>query len=240
MAFIVLSADGWRGRLRAMLAGLCWAAGAAAQSNPPPPELFFKPAEVLDAKLSPSGRRIAITSTLAGERVGLFVWELDTPAGDGGKPAPPRPYRAAQFSDLDIARFEWVNDDRLVFTLIDRSEGSAQQYAPGLFAVNHDGSSIRELVARREPALVSAPRMGRESLSWNHMLLAVPQGGGDEVIVGRQDVAGNELVGVFQLGKGDGMGHVERLRTNLGQGAASVTRLAPCTVGRGGQAAKAL
>jgi dipeptidyl aminopeptidase/acylaminoacyl peptidase len=172
-------------------------AQTSAPNNPPaaallPAELFFKPADVLEARLSPSGRRLAITTIVGGARVGLYVWDL----APNGKPT-----QAARFVDADIASYAWVNDERLVFTLIDLSEGGGRQDAPGLFSVRFDGEQMRQLVMRRGLPFISGPITGRPPLPWHHRLLYVPRGASagadgadnEEVIVGDMQIAGNEL-----------------------------------------------
>ena len=177
------------GALALLAASVAWA-----QTTPPllPAELFFKPAEVLDAQLSPSGRRLAVTTTLGGGRVALFVWDLE----NEGKVT-----SAANFKDADVARFAWVNEERLVFSVIDLSEGSGQQVAPGLFSVRFDGEQYRQLVMRQGmPFITSGGAMpARMPLPWQHRLLHVPQGGGDDVIVGELTFSGNDLVGVYPM-----------------------------------------
>ena len=177
------------GALALLLASVAWA-----QTTPPalPAELFFKPADVLVAQLSPSGRRLAVTTTLAGGRVGLFVWDLENES---------KVSSTANFKDVDVARFSWVNDERLVFSVIDLSEGSGQQVAPGLFSVRFDGEEYRQLVMRQGiPFITSGSAMpARMPLPWNHRLLHVPQGGGDEIIVGELTFSGNGLVGVHPM-----------------------------------------
>ena len=181
------------GRVRhGVLCGLLLVTSVTLAQNAPQPlpaELFFKPAEVLEAQLSPSGRRMAVSTTLAGGRVALFVWDLESE----GKVTP-----AANFKDADVARFAWVNDERLIFSVIDLSEGSGEQVAPGLFSVRFDGEGNRQLVMRQGiPFITSGSAMpARMPLPWNHRLLHVPQGGGDEIIVGELTFSGNDLVGV--------------------------------------------
>ncbi len=84
---------------RAALVLCCAAPACAAQTATPvaslPAELFFKPAEVLEARLSPSGSRVAISSTIGATRVGLYVWDLEP----GGQLR-----RTASFSDVDVSR----------------------------------------------------------------------------------------------------------------------------------------
>jgi acetyl esterase/lipase len=157
-----------------------------------PAEAFFKNPEVLDAQLSPSGTQLAITTSLGSQRVGLVVID----------PLNPRQARrVALFSDVDVVRFQWVNDKRLVFSVADLEAGSGEdQYAaPGLYGVDADGKELRLLVARRNaPFFTDGSLKGREPLRWNHRLLQVPQSAtaeeSDEVIVGELVFSGpNEL-----------------------------------------------
>ena len=95
----------------ACLAGLVgWANSALA--TPPGAEAFFKDPDIVDAVLSPSGRKLAITSAKGIKRVGLVVLDL----APGGALA-----RAAQYEDADIVDVHWVNDERLVFSATDHA-----------------------------------------------------------------------------------------------------------------------
>jgi len=158
------------------------ATAAPAQAALRPVEDFFRQPQVLDAALSPSGRQLAVTTARGTDRVGLVVFDLET-----GKP----PLRAAQFADVDIVAFQWVNDRRLIFSVVDLAAGSGldRRETPGLFAVDADGSELRQLVMRRAERRLQAPSGGRaRALPWHHRLLGVPTLAGeaqpDEVIVG--------------------------------------------------------
>jgi len=164
-----------------------------AVSAPLPAELFFKPADIQEAKLSPSGRRLAVTTTAGGMRVGLRVFDLDDPI---------KVHATARFADIDVARFHWVNDERLVFTTVNLAEGSGFQQRPGLLSVRFDGEEMRLLVALQgQPVVVQGARAaGRvPPLNVNHVLLHVPSSQGDEVIVGALSGFGNELEAVTPL-----------------------------------------
>ncbi|MFC0133438.1 dipeptidyl aminopeptidase [Massilia eurypsychrophila] len=153
---------------------------AHAQSAPEqtPVEHFFQRPAVLSAKLSPSGTKIAISTSRGDKRVGLVVIDLA-----GGTP---KANRAATFSDADITQFEWVGDDRLVYSAVDLQDGSGEDryFARGLFSVNADGTQPRTLVSRDG----STNSLDGRLLKWNHTLLAVPeQQPGirpDEVVIG--------------------------------------------------------
>jgi dipeptidyl aminopeptidase/acylaminoacyl peptidase len=141
----------------------CVTAAAAA----PPAEVFFKDPDLVEAVLSPSGRKLALLGGFGGERVSLAVAEL----GAGGKIL-----RTAQFHDGDVSQAHWVDDDRLLFSVTDLSDGSGRpRGAPGLFAINPDGSDARQLVRRMGHPTVARPGARDRSLSWNHRLLTVPR-----------------------------------------------------------------
>lgn len=141
-----------------------------------PARLFFRQPDIHDARLAPDGRHLALTMGL-GERSVLAVVALD---GDL------KPRVVAGYGNADIDDFAWVTAQRLVYDVVDRQSGSGDQsLAPGLFAVNVDGSERRTLV-RTQHALVGAPSgPGRQPLEPWHRLLTVPQDGSGEVIVGR-------------------------------------------------------
>jgi dipeptidyl aminopeptidase/acylaminoacyl peptidase len=136
-----------------------------AQAAPPPAEVFFKDPDVAEAVLSPSGRRLAITSAKGTPRAALVVYDL-APGGRG--------LRAAQFPEADVVNVHWVNDERLVFGVTDFSAGSGRPAgAPGLFTVKTDGSPARQLVRRQWKAAINDGRDDR-MLDWNHRLVKVP------------------------------------------------------------------
>lgn len=157
-------------------------ATAQTQPAPPPVESFFQHPAVLQAKLSPSGRSLAISTSRGGQRVGLVVLELD---------AAIRARRVAAFNDADITRFDWVGEDGLVFQVRDLQAGSGMDYrrAPGLYAVRADGSQLRTLVRRRGEFIREVSSAGRrEPLEWNHSLLHIPDSGplagSSEILIG--------------------------------------------------------
>lgn len=158
----------------AVLSGLF--AGAARAAGEPllPVETFFREADIDDVELSPSGRRLAVTTTSGSPRLALTVVDLTT-----GKAT-----SVAKFEDADIGEFEWVNDERLVFSLQDRRTARGERrFYSGLFGVMHDGSDWRMLIDLRYDFLVPR-RGGREPLNALHDLLDVPSTGGTEIVVG--------------------------------------------------------
>jgi acetyl esterase/lipase len=144
------------------------ATATSAQAAPPPAEAFFKDPAIVEAVLSPSGRKLAVRSSFGGDRIGLGVFDLSP----GGKPM-----RTAHFADGDVYRAYWVNDDRLLFSVVDLSDGSGRPNGqPGLFAVNPDGSQMRQLVRRMgRPVVTDGSKRNERLLDWNHRLQAVPR-----------------------------------------------------------------
>lgn len=169
-------------------------AAAPAATAPLPPEVFFRNPDIRSAKLSPSGRRLALQMGSADGRDGLFVLELDDLQ---------KSRAVARFDDADVRRFEWVNEERLVFDTIDRDAGSGDQpRASGLFGVRVDGSELRLLVQLTRPFFTNPSGPGREPLPFNHVLLHVPAGqqpGQDEVVIGRVEISGNVVTSVTPL-----------------------------------------
>jgi dipeptidyl aminopeptidase/acylaminoacyl peptidase len=144
----------------------------------PSADLFFGPPAFRSARLSPSGRWLAMTVSAGAARNALAVLDLGTQATPGKI--------INRFSDTDIGDFHWVNDERLVFDVIDRTEGSGdRRYGPGLFSVRRDGEELRQLVAlQRHPFSETSTRIVRQLLTPYHHLLDAGSGQGDEVVVG--------------------------------------------------------
>jgi acetyl esterase/lipase len=175
----------WGVRSCVVTAAMLFAAALAAAQTPPaatrliPAESFFRNADIKDAKLSPSGRWLAVETGLGSSRIRLVVFDTQV-AGPS--------QQVANFDNADIRSFHWVNDDRLVFDVVDFERGGGdQRIAPGLFSVRRDGSELRELI-KLDRQFIKGDRdkrtVGREPLEWNHELLAIPDDNGDEVIVG--------------------------------------------------------
>jgi dipeptidyl aminopeptidase/acylaminoacyl peptidase len=154
--------------------------GAEAQgaAEPTPIEHFFQHPAVLSAKLSPTGKKIAVTTSRGGSRVGLVVIDLTSGSANA--------YRAATFSDADVTQFDWVGDERLVLSVVDLQGGSGEDnyFGRGLFSVSADGSERRTLISRNGNSHSVDGRM----LSNRHVLLTVPQQQEgvrpDEVVIG--------------------------------------------------------
>ena len=102
--------------------------------------------------------------------------------------------RVVQFRDGVVRGVQWVNDDRLVFTVVDFSEGSGRPNgAPGLFVVDPDGRQLLQLVRRQGLPFITDGRVNDRMLELNHRLLRVPQPKGDQA---------NEEVLIAEMSKG--------------------------------------
>ncbi len=173
---------------------LARAAGAA--EAPLPIERFFQQPAVLEAKLSPSGKQVALSTARGSKRVSLVIISLG---------ATPTARSVANFDDADVVSFDWVGEERLVFSLADLQYGSREVYerAPGLYAVDADGARFIQLIRRSGAPLVADGMKRHEALAANHHLLHVPtQQEGvkpDEVIIGAAEFRGRDYVGSMPM-----------------------------------------
>lgn len=135
---------------------LMFATGAAAASTPL--ENFFKNPKIGAATLSPNGKHLAITTGIDG-RMQLAVVDVETGFIKN----------IAGYKDLDVVAARWINDERLVFSIVDR-DGEQRSSGVGLYAINRDGSQEMTLMQSPEhirghidmAAWASEPR-------WMHM-----------------------------------------------------------------------
>ncbi|KQW89349.1 hypothetical protein ASC94_22240 [Massilia sp. Root418] len=136
------------------------AAPAALPAAPPiPATSFFQLPAASSAALSPGGHFLAIQEA-GPKHQQVSVIDLR----DNSRKV------AARFGDADVGYFRWVNDERLLFTAGNRyAQRFSERYAPGLYAVNRDGSAYRQLAARTNSVLWSdtASRM----LPWHTFML---------------------------------------------------------------------
>ncbi|MYM29868.1 prolyl oligopeptidase family serine peptidase [Duganella sp. CY15W] len=180
----------------------------AADSSKPLPAIgdFFNNPEFSDAVLSPSGKYLAVRLGNKSKRDMLGVVELGTNAVKV----------VGNFSDADIGRYAWVNDQRLVFTATDKDLAPGDmRYAPGLYAINRDGTGFRQLAMRNGKAFVtSGSTLGsRELLPWHTYLLG-QDGAQDSDFIYVQD---RDISGPGELN------HVDLLRLNTVTGRTSVS-----------------
>ena len=111
-------------------------AALAEPAKLPPIEDFFRPPTMSGPLLSPDGRFVAAAFASERGRMQLAVFPVANPTDLKF---------AAAFSDGDVKGYQWVNNERLVFSSEDR-EIADRPIGPGLFAVNRDGTGYRALV----------------------------------------------------------------------------------------------
>jgi dipeptidyl aminopeptidase/acylaminoacyl peptidase len=162
---------------------------AQGAATPVPLEVFFREPVMSRAVLSPAGAQVALLNGAKDARVRLAVLRLDTM----------KVQVVASFSDADVGRFQWVNENRLAFTLEDRLTAPAdRRFAFGLFAVNADGEGFRQL-AMRENVFVK-DSIGTRQLPWNTFMLG--QSGtqtGDDVFVVQPEAYSDKGLDFFKL-----------------------------------------
>lgn len=150
-----------------MMLGLIAAAASALAADPAPRvpvEPFFRHADYGSFKISPSGKYVAGIVPVNG-RGGLVAIDLDTR----------KPGHATTVNVSDIGWFEWVNDDRLVFTVIDLQTGGGMQRGTGLFTVKPDGRQFQVLARPPAGNFQRTPRLTR--------FLAALNDGSDDILV---------------------------------------------------------
>lgn len=163
--------------MKALTLALLLAASSITRAAPPPIRDFFKTPAVQEPKLSPSGRYLAVRTAGDGGRVRLAIIDLETM-----KPGK----IIAGFSNADVIRHHWVNEDRLVYQIGSPQDGTEHVSAPGLWAVDREGSAARQLIMTH-----AGPRDETSSLINDRRLESIWRfratlaGDGDEVLVMR-------------------------------------------------------
>jgi len=138
------------------------ASSAAAAEQPVPIAAFFDNPSMSGAKLAPDGRHVAALVNNSNGHDQLGVIDL----------ADNSVRIVAAFEYDDVGRFEWVNNNRLLYDSRDKHTPPGQQReAPGLFAVNVDGRVQRKLAHVGAHFVVDKDRVGREILPWNTYML---------------------------------------------------------------------
>jgi hypothetical protein len=154
---------------------------------------FFRTPRVDRPALSPGGRYLAAAVSVDGGRLQLAVFDVENPG---------QSKVVAGFLDADVDGLWWLNDERIVFNAIDRDSGMIfRPTAPGLWAVNRDGSGFRQLIsAARSPGRAFGGRpsaIADRSLPPEWRLHSVPGDGSNDVLVlGLPLTSSAEAVGV--------------------------------------------
>lgn len=168
----------WVAALSLCLSAVVGASAAMAAGQLPSAHDFFRNAAISSPKLSPDGRHVALIaySSKGDERRTLAVAPVDNMR---------KLTVVAHFEDADVATFEWVNDRRLVFGLVDLQEPlGKQKFSVGLYAVNMDSTEFVWLVARGLSDQ-DDPNVARRPLRANHWLFTTLNDGSDDVILQR-------------------------------------------------------
>ena len=151
----------------AVLVGVALVPVAAPAAGVVAPEPFFAHDSYRELRLSPSGKYLGALVPSAG-RVRLAVIELDTKSTK----------IAGALDGYDVGEFEWVNDERLVFTAVDLQSGLGEQRGGGLFAANRDGSYFRILAPTVQSQINSRQFVYRYT-----QLLSLLHDGSDDILV---------------------------------------------------------
>jgi dipeptidyl aminopeptidase/acylaminoacyl peptidase len=150
--------------------------GAVAAETIPIATFVANPA-ISGAKLSPSGKFIALTVQNKSGRTILAVSDVDL-----AKP----PVVVAASPIADIRAFEWVNDDWLVYNVVDlQAPLRYQDFGPGLFSVRRDGSQPRHLIRVRWNEFTTGTNIASLLLDPSHYLMQPIRDGSSDVIVGQ-------------------------------------------------------
>ncbi|MGM9481956.1 alpha/beta hydrolase family protein [Roseateles sp. NT4] len=161
--------------LRAALAAVLLCA-ASAQAALPPIAAFFKTPALTAPKLSPSGRYLAVQVVGKEDRLWLAVIDLQNLSSHKV---------VAGFGNADIYSHAWINDDRLVFQVSTSQDGNTRVAAPGLWAVDRDGSNQRQLIQAAWDSNNTASRITDRRLELNWRFAGTFDDQGDDVLVAR-------------------------------------------------------
>jgi dipeptidyl aminopeptidase/acylaminoacyl peptidase len=154
----------------ALLLGLPFSTAVAADAPAQPaaalPALasFFDNSSFGGAQLSPSGRYLAARASAPGRRVLLGVVDLQANTLKV----------VAAYNDADIGHVVWVNDERLAYDVTERDVAPGDSFlGAGLYAVNRDGTNMRQLADRRGQSFVSEATSiaARKLLPWHTFLM---------------------------------------------------------------------
>ncbi len=163
---------------------LCCAAWMPASAQTPPSaptgvlpvESFFKPAALREPELSPSGRWLAVLTSVPGKRVGFLFIDLE--GGEGQRFIEAAP-------NADVMWFQWVNDDWLIFGLEEPGRFGSDRRGPGLMSMKRDGSESKQLIRRSYDAFVGGDESTtrRRALQPNHSVVGLGTPGSREIIL---------------------------------------------------------
>lgn len=96
---------------------------------------FFRLAQYSSIELSPNGSKIAALAPMQG-RSNLVVIDLATKKATV----------ITKLSNIDVSRFQWINNNRLYFQVADMSEATGSIITRAAWAVDADGSNVRDML----------------------------------------------------------------------------------------------
>ena len=175
---VAMKASLWNpmNRLGPALATALMLLWGSAHALPPPIENYTKRPAIAGVAVSPSGNRMAVLVYGTEGKRRLAVMSLD-PVGElrvvGG------------FSDADVTKARWVNDDRLVFEAF-REGPEIREGGAGTFAVNHDGTEQRQLIAWVHALSETGTSIHSRILPYGWFLHSAMDDGSDDVFVYRE------------------------------------------------------
>jgi len=172
------------------------AGAAAAEATPArlPIAPFFANPQFDDAVLSPSGRYLAARWGAPERREALAIIDLESDAIKV----------VANYNNVDVLQFQWVNDERLMFNVRDKKVGPGGAYlASGLYAVDRDGANMRQLASRNDytgEAQTGTRIAAAKMLPWNTYMMSQPGAqDSDWVYVRSVDYDSRQLVKAINL-----------------------------------------
>lgn len=137
-----------------------------------PVESFFRTPAISQAVVSPAGTHVAFAIAGPKGQTALAVVELTQPKRIRG---------IAGIEGSGVASIQWVNNDRLVFTELDRQIGGAQNTDYRLLAIDIDGSDFRRLIGTAKSSVHD------KSLPPRNRLGSVIRDGSSDVLLLRCD-----------------------------------------------------
>jgi len=137
------------------LAGCLLGAGMAPlalAAEPAPLAVYVTPTKYRNVTLSPDGRYLALVTPIHG-KYNLAVVDLETK----------KTQVVTSIKDFDVLRFNWLGNERLVFTVgrLDTPSGPESADGGGLFVVSRDGKESRTITpTMRERQATTGGRYG--------------------------------------------------------------------------------
>lgn len=162
---------------RIALAALLASSGVAGQTPPAPVADYLRPPAFSEPRLSPDGKRLAVSVPIGG-RMNLAVVDLAT-----------REARAVtEVREFDVLDSRWATDGHLVFSLgqADSPTGPGQYRGGGLYVVSRDGRQSLQLAPSRQT--------GGRGLAFYRR---IPGSAGEAMVVGR--LRNEDAVDIYRI-----------------------------------------